>query len=408
METIQDRESDGSLRISLPHAIDGDLAAEIEKESAYVSRHVRRLRVTEELTAVEVELEGVVGSVQGEVAAKVRRYLAAMLTRVRRFQPTVYLENRRRSERPLARGVSDALATRGWLFEHGPGFVSLAGPARRLARALDATLAERYARWFGAEEAMYPACIRGDVLSRCGYLESHPNAISMVTHVVDDFDVIEEFRQANESGGAVRLPDPAVLAVPESCLNPAACFPCYQALEGIRLPTAGRTLSWLGRVFRHESRNTAGLDRLAEFNVRELVFLGREEHVREECSRLLVRLGELLDEWDLDCRIETASDPFFATVSAAKTFWQQSREVKLELRILVDPGEEESRRIACGSINQHDQFFGTRFQIDAGDDGWATTACAGLGIERLVLAVFSQHGLDPTRWPESLRRAVSE
>ena len=34
------------------------------------------------------------------------------------------------------------------------------------------------------------------------------------------------------------------------------------------------------------------------------------------------------------------------------------------------------------------------------------TGCAAWGLERLVLACFSQHGFDKARWPESLRADV--
>jgi seryl-tRNA synthetase len=407
-DDIQQSQDRGPLRIPLPRAIDWELSAEIEKESAYLSSQVRRLRVTDSGTAVEVELEGSSDPDRAKLDAKIKRYLAAMLARVRTFEPIVYLESRRRNEGPVSRGVFSALVERGWLCEHGPGFVSLAGPARRLAVALDRTLASRYQDWFGAEEAAYPALIRSDVLSRCGYFSSHPNAARLVTHLVDDFDEIEAFRQINEGQDRLQLPGPAALAQPDLCLNPAACFPCYQALQGGRIPPTGRTLTWQGRVFRYESRNTSGLERLGEFSVRELVFLGGEQRVRDQRERLLSCLREVLTEWDLDCRIETASDPFFATVSAARTFWQHSRQAKYEMRIEVDPGDSPERRhIAGGSINLHDQFFGTRFGITAADGQPATTACAGVGIERWVLAVFSQHGLDPARWPEALRAAVT-
>ena len=49
---------------------------------------------------------------------------------------------------------------------------------------------------------------------------------------------------------------------------------------------------------------------------------------------------------------------------------------------------------------------GDTFQIktDAGET--ASTACVGFGLERLVLASFSQHGFDAGRWPRALREVV--
>ena len=153
-----------------------------------------------------------------------------------------------------------------------------------------------------------------------------------------------------------------------------------------------------------------GLDRLWEFNVRELVLVGSEDHVADCRRRALPVVGELAQIFDLECRIETASDPFFATVSAARTFWQRAQEVKNEIILTIEPGPDGARReLACGSINLHGKFFGDRFDIGASDgatEGIAATACVGLGIERWVLAAFSQHGFEPRRWPAAVRREI--
>ena len=198
--------------------------------------------------------------------------------------------------------------------------------------------------------------------------------------------------------------------LPGLCLNPAACFPCYPTLEGRRIGEQGAAFSWKGRVFRYESRNMVGLDRLWEFNVRELVFVGSEAHVADCRRRVLPVVGELAALFDLECRIETASDPFFATVSAARTFWQRAQEVKNEIILTIEPRADGSRReLACGSINLHGRFFGDRFAIglaSEADDGVAATACVGLGIERWVLAAFSQHGFEPVRWPAAVREEI--
>ena len=64
------------------------------------------------------------------------------------------------------------------------------------------------------------------------------------------------------------------------------------------------------------------------------------------------------------------------------------------------------RRLACGSVNLHGNFFGERFDITDGEGSAAFTACIGLGIERWVLAAFVQHGFDPERWPDQVRDLV--
>ena len=235
----------------------------------------------------------------------------------------------------------------------------------------------------------------------------HSNAVSFVTHLVNDFDEIEAFRAANEEKTNLNVTHPGAFAQPHYCLNPAVCFPCYESFEGKRVKTAGQTLTWVGRVFRYESGNIKGLDRLWEFSVRELVFLGDESHVQQNREAAVDLVQRLAIEWDLDCSIETATDPFFATVRAARSFWQKALDVKSEIRLQIEPDPQgKDRTIAAGSINLHGAFFGERFDIRSGNDEPAHSACVGFGLERWVLALFSQHGFDPQRWPLALRDKV--
>jgi seryl-tRNA synthetase len=166
------------------------------------------------------------------------------------------------------------------------------------------------------------------------------------------------------------------------------------------------SLTWRGRVFRYESRNTSGLDRLWEFNVRELVFLGSQEYVADSRENMVSLVKELVEEWDLDCRIETATDAFFPTVYSSKSFWQKVSDVKFEVRLAIEPGPDGERKtIAAGSLNLHGPFFGERFGITLANGSTACSGCVGWGLERWVLAMFSQYGFDEKAWPTDLRAA---
>ncbi len=189
------------------------------------------------------------------------------------------------------------------------------------------------------------------------------------------------------------------------CLNPAACFPAYPTLTGQSFKE-GQCFTWLGRVFRYESRNINGLDRLYEFNVRELVFVGDEDFVRDVRKKSLPIVEELASFIDIDCQVQTATDPFFATVSAAKKFWQAAQEVKNEIKIPALSNDGSQKLLACGSINLHGNFFGKRFGFTSANGEPAQTGCVGLGIERWVLAAFTQHGFDEARWPEAVRNII--
>jgi hypothetical protein len=394
------------VELPLKVPVDGQLASDIEKQSAYVSPDIVSLKVADSGDSVIAECDAT-GASLDEIVGKLSRFLDAMTANFRKIEQRVRFERNRHRGRASGSRVYDEFRGRGWLFEHGQGQVSLSGPPLNALNALDRRLAEIYRRDFDAIDQSYPAMIKAELLARCGYFEMHPNIVSFVSHVVEDYDALEAFRRANVGKPELTVTSGETFALPKFCLNPAACFPCYEALEGKSLPERGLALTWRGRVFRYESRNITGLDRLWEFNVRELVFLGTEEFVARRRSEAMTAVIDLAEEWDLDCRIETATDPFFAPVYGARTFWQQAMDAKQEVRAKVeDRVDGGSRTIAIGSFNLHGNFFGDRFRIDDAGGQTATTACVGFGLERLMFCLFAQHGLEAPSWPGTLRDAV--
>ncbi len=393
-----------TIRVAFPRQIDSHLAAEIVKESVYVSPYLAQLSVDDGLQGVTVEVSDF--SRKEEVEGKLGRFLEAMLKSQHSFDTKLFIETKRKDLGPYEVDVHSKLLRLGWLYDYGQGCSAFSGPLLNLANHIDSFARDLYHQSFEVTDRDFPVLISADVLLKCGYFDSHPNAACFVGHVVDDFDAIEEFRSNNAEADSVNLPDKEHLQIPGMCLNPAACFPCYPSLSGANVSPAGQIFTWKGRVFRHESKNVAGLDRLWEFNVREIVFVGSDAYVARRRAEVLPLVAQLTEHLDLDCRVETAADPFFATVAAAKTFWQRAQEVKNEIMVpvAVRPDGTE-RRIACGSINLHGNFFGHRFGFVC-DGESAFTACVGLGIERLVLACFAQHGFDPQRWPRDVRKIV--
>ncbi len=391
-----------SFAIQLPQPICDNLAAEIEKESVCISPHLRQLRVTPDRKVVNIQSDSAIYDT--EVRGKTQRFLDAMLKNIYSFDTKIYERYERKDKGPFAVGVQEELRRRGWVYDYGGGHVAMTGPALALTKVLDARAEALYKEHFNAQAGMYPALVDAELLARCGYFESHPNAVTFIGHVIDDFDLIETFRQENTGATTTHLPAHEHVHLPGKCLNPAACFPCYPTLSHRSMSEQGEIVTWLGRVFRYESRNTAGLDRLWEFNVRELVFVGTEQFVIDARQRAIGVINKLANMFDVECIIETATDPFFASVSAAKSFWQQTQEVKYEIRLPIaidDRGEFTT--IAAGSLNLHGDFFGQRFNINSHDNTTASSGCVGLGVERWVLAAFAQHGFDPARWPETVR-----
>ena len=390
------------ISVPLPREVDSEIAGDIEKESVFVSPFIDRIFVQDGKTA---RVLCKAGADLAEVEAKAKRFLEVMVKQVSGFEIKVFVDTKRKDTGPYFRGVNDELVKRGWMHDYGKGQVAYSGPVLKLAKLINDKAGELYASALGAKDAHFPAMIDADTLHKCGYFDSHPNAVTFVGNVIEDFDAIEEFRLANSCSEGALLPKQDHIHIDGMCLNPAACFPCYPTLSRTTFDK-GRAFTWLGRVFRYESRNINGLDRLYEFNVRELVFVGDEDFVRDVRKKSLPIVEELASFIDIDCQVQTATDPFFATVSAAKKFWQAAQEVKNEIKIPALSNDGSQKMLACGSINLHGNFFGKRFGFTTANGEPAQTGCVGLGIERWVLAAFTQHGFDEKRWPEAVRNII--
>jgi seryl-tRNA synthetase len=314
---------------------------------------------------------------------------------------------RTRDVGPMGSGVFAELVRRGWAFQLGDGQVGLAGPALKLVEALDQRFRRMAMGEFGAVEHRYPTFIPTDVLRRCGYFGAFPHLVSLVSHFVEDYRKLKEIRDANAESEEVVIPDRGAIVDAAACVTPATCYHVYQSLEGKTLRAPGQIFTATGRCARYESTNMIGLDRLWEFTMREMVLVGAEEWVTETRQKGMDAFIGLVEEWDLECTVETANDPFFGPVYATKSFWQSQGGLKYELRFAVEPGEGgKPRTISCGSANLHEGFFGQTFKLGLSDGAPVFTGCVALGVERLALAVFTQHGLEPDRWPAPLRDAV--
>jgi hypothetical protein len=415
-----------ALRVPWRAALHPDVAAEVVKQAVHAAQGVTAARWDTEGPALVVDLHP---GVDAESARSLlERYLAAMIARHRPLPREIVRVQAASRARPRAPGAEGELEARGWLRHAGPGQVVLAGPPLAFLRALDRRLADLGAGRFGAREEAYPALIPTDVLHRCGYFTSFPHTVSMVTHLTEDFDAIDRFRAANAGAAHLAIPDPAALAPAPACLTPAVCYHCYAGLAGAVLPEGGRFVTAVGRCFRYESRNMQGLSRLWDFSMREIIACGTEPEVAAARGRLLDAACELAASLDLDFVVESATDPFFSAAYAEKAYWQTRHHLKLEMRLrLADSvtrtppapqaaptpgppaaglgGDTPPPRTAAASFNLHEDFFGRTFGFTAGGAP-AFTGCAAWGLERWVLAAFTQHGLEPADWPEPWRAPV--
>jgi seryl-tRNA synthetase len=304
----------------------------------------------------------------------------------------------------VATGTSEQQAFLLELIAHGlylpsgePGIYGRSSVFEQVRTGFDA-LVSRTAAPDSADTPRFPPIIPKRTLERAGYLKSFPNLCGSV------------FSFAGNEFGALDLVDRAQrgddwsmhLQQTDVVLVPAACYPAYPAMaQRGPLPPNGLTLD-LGAsyVFRNEPSGDPA--RLQMFHQREMVRMGNIDHVLDWRERWMQRAAAIFEQVDLDFKMEIASDPFFGR--GGRLLAKSQRELGLKFEVLVPIASPE--RTAVSSFNYHQDHFGATFDIQQHNGSVAHTACLGFGLERITLALFRRHGLDPAKWPAPVQEAL--
>jgi seryl-tRNA synthetase len=297
----------------------------------------------------------------------------------------------------------EQMRARGLVFQPSAGLLAVDERVARLMQYLDAAITSRVKHVFGAREYLYPTLMPSAVLRRGGYLRSFPHLLMFVARLHCDFDVYAAASQMPDDLNTRSLLRHCEDT--ELCLPPTMCYHTYAQLASSRVPAEGLVVTAKGKSFRFESRYEQNAERLWDFTIREVVFIGAPALVSIQRKRMMEEVCALAARWDLTGICETASDPFFAEDDGKNnSFAQRLMALKYELRLDVAAG----RTIAVASFNRHNDFIGNAYEIGYGNQPLAHTACAGVGLERLAFAFLCQHGVDEARWPAEVRQGLAK
>ena len=291
------------------------------------------------------------------------------------------------------------LQERGEVVVTAAGQVSLSGLTLDVLRAIDHSVL-KWARALGATERRYPSLIDLGVLERAGQVASFPQHLTLACHPEPG-----AHRRWADEGSSVPTSEPTGPAhnqtsTSRNALSPAVCYHTYPEWQGRTVGSDAAVLTAQGRCYRFEDGSHVPLERLWDFTMREIIVLGSREQVENVRQSLMRQVADLITTLDLDGRIEPASDPFFTAGDEGRRLMQQAGALKYELLLTVDG---DGRAIAAASFNHHHDFFGTRFDISLAAGGPAHSGCVAFGLERWVLAVLAQHGVDERTWPAAAR-----
>lgn len=248
----------------------------------------------------------------------------------------------------------------------------------------------------GAEGRNYPPILEKSMIERTEYMESFPQLLGAVS----SFNGKE--LQARQISERIKEGKPwdDMLGPTDVVLAPAACYPVYPSLTGNN-PKGGKLIALMGWAFRREpSREPT---RMQAFRVRELIKTGTPEDCVEWRDRWHAKSVELLKGLELPGISEVATDPFFGRGGRMMAVQQLADKLKFEIAIPVMDGEKPT---AVCSFNYHQDHFSRPYDIRTDTGELAHTACLGFGMERLIMALFKQHGFDTKAWPQAVREKL--
>lgn len=292
--------------------------------------------------------------------------------------------------------VYEKMVEKGIAHECGEGQMSFGDPFFSLMNALDENFKEIAIDKLGGKEYVYPTLISTKALEDCGYFDSFPHMLMFVTRLHNDIEIYNEFfNECKEAGGIDEYAFKYFKNL-DYCLPPTMCYHVYDHLRDSEFGSENRIVTAKGKSFRYESKYFKTIERLWDFTIREIVFLGDKDFVLSQREKFMELTFELVDRLGLRGHSEVANDPFFVSPdTASKIFNQRMQKLKYELRLNIS----KEKTIAAASFNFHEHFFANRFNLRQTADEKIFTGCVGFGIERFAYAFVCQHGLDKNNWP---------
>jgi seryl-tRNA synthetase len=275
------------------------------------------------------------------------------------------------------------------------GCISLSGPLLDLFQQLDRFFL-KIASQVSAQEFYFPTMIPVKTLKRIDYFKSFPHLIHFTVSLQMQEDNLREFSNSpfNEKG-EIQLTQTSPVC---DCLTPAACYHFYSFFEGQDLSET-RFLTTRAFCYRQETHYQP-LRRQRNFNMREIVCLGKPEEVKAFLQKYHSLMEGFFTKLGFPVQFEVATDPFFDPTQNPKFIMQTLDPVKKEMVF----GLGTEKELSLGSVNFHKNYFGEAFSIKCQGEE-AFSGCVAFGMERWIWAWMEVFGEDPAKWP-SLENVV--
>ncbi len=379
--------------------IPAHLIGQIRAKLAYVDEQIGEAEIAADGEKITLTLRRAVDDAhKTKIKEKVQHVVEEMARGA--IQPKVeILEDHSHRPTYYDQDPMDELLARGEVYEEETG-VFVFGPL--VTRLMD-FFESRFlmlADEFEAKPYRFPTLISAKMLDRVDYFSAFPHSLTFATHLREDLDVINHFaHEAHYEDDGLNAPADSFSKF--KVLNsPAVCYHLYFSLADHPLPDGKLIATAVGHCFRYESTNLTSMERLWNFTMREVIFVGPKDFVLENREKSRQFMEKIFDQIGLVYHVETANDPFFVGEFRKQAAFQTAFQLKYEIRAALP---FKNSTLAVGSYNYHQNFFGRHLEITLPDGDPIHTGCTAFGLERIVYAFLAQFGFDQENWPQVVK-----
>ena len=244
----------------------------------------------------------------------------------------------------------------------------------------------------------FPPIFPREAYEKTDYIASFPQLTGAISTFTGGSAEHRSLLLDREAG----LPWDGHLSSAGTMLVSAACHPLYSTLPNT-LPEGGSRYNVHGYCFRHEPSDDPL--RMQAFRMQEFVYVGDPEGAKEHRATWTRVAHEIFVKLQLLADDVPANDPFFGRTGKMLASNQLEENLKTELVVrLYGDLDDGTALLSC---NNHQDHFGTGFDISTADGEPAHSACVGIGMDRITLALFAIHGIDSADWPAPVRAALA-
>ena len=384
-------------------AIPEHLHGQVKSKLAYVDELIASASISENGEAVALSLHRAANNEEmAALESKVQRVIEEMAKGA--VAPKVEIkEDEMARVIPYSKDPMPELLAKGEVSEEHTGIFTFGPLLAHLIEVFESQYLD-LAAIFDAQPYRFPTLISAEKLGRVQYFRAFPHSLTFATHLREDLDLIDDFsKNTSYEESGLNTPINSFSKI-QALLSPAVCYHLYFALADKALPGGSLIATAVGNCFRYESNNMTSLERMWNFTMREIIFVGPAEFVLENREKARLHMREVFADLGMAYRVESANDPFFVGEYRKQAAFQNAFQLKYEIQAAL-PFKDET--LAVGSYNYHQDFFGRNLNIELPDGNPAHTGCVAFGLERMAYAFLAQFGFDKLKWPASVREAFA-